>query len=114
MLPFYVLIYTEPRSVHSKPRSRSSAAPESAGSHPAVLSPSISLSLSNAFLFMDFRTLFYPDLRGGPQRSAATPYNQLLTHSFPCNGGVGGLIPLPTFKPSNPVLGSCTLRRDVL
>src|SRR5690349_20446984 len=79
MLPFYVLIYTEPRSVHSKPRSKSSAAPESVGSHPAVLSPAIALSLSNAFLFMHFRTLFYPELRGGAQQSAATP-----SQSTPC------------------------------
>src|SRR5579864_4120342 len=57
MLPFCVLTYTEPRSVHSKPRSNSSAAPKSVGSHPAVLRPSIALSLSNTFLFMDFRTL---------------------------------------------------------
>src|SRR5690348_13508265 len=76
MLPFYVLIYTEPRSVHSKPRSRSSAAPESTGSHLAVLSPSIALSLSNTFLFMGFRTLC-------PQRSTATPLQSTVCALFP-------------------------------
>ncbi len=76
MLPFHVFIYTEPRSVHSKPRPKSSAAPESVGLHPAVLSPPIALSLSNAFLFMDFRTLC-------AQRSTATPLQSTVYTLFP-------------------------------
>jgi len=76
MLPFSVFIYTEPRSVHSKPRSKSSAVPESAGSHPAVLSPYIAGSLSNALLFMDFRSLC-------AQRSTATPLQSTVCTLFP-------------------------------
>jgi len=76
MLQFHVFIYTQPRSIHSKPRSNSSTAPESVGSHRAALSPSIALSLSNAFLFMDFRTL-------GPQWSAATPLQSTVCTLFP-------------------------------
>jgi hypothetical protein len=71
-----VFIYSEPRSVHAKPRSRFSAAPESAGPHGAVLSPSITLSLSNAFLFMDSRTLCAP-------WSAATPLQSTVYTPFP-------------------------------
>src|SRR5690348_698113 len=91
MLPFLVFIYTEPRSVHSKPRSKSSAAPESAGSHPAVLSPSIALSLSNAFLFMDFRTL-------APQWSTATPLQSTVCTLFPVQRRGRGSHSSPNFQ----------------
>jgi hypothetical protein len=91
MLPFYVFIYTAPRSVHSKPRSNSSAAPESTGSHPAVLSPSIAWSLSNAFLFMDFRTLC-------PERSVATPLQSTVCTLFPVQRRGRGSHSSPNFQ----------------
>src|ERR1700740_26710 len=91
MLPFHVFIYTEPRSFHSKFRSKSSAAPESIGSHPAVLSPSIALSLSNAFLFIHFRTL----LRNG---APPTPFPSITSALFPVQRRGRGSHSSPSFQ----------------
>jgi hypothetical protein len=80
MLAFYVFIFTQPRSVRSKPRSSSSPAHESAGPHRAVLSPFIASSLLTPF-FSWTSALFVHN------RALQPLYNQLLAHSFPSNGG---------------------------
>jgi len=104
MLSFSVFIYTEPRSVHSKPRLKSSATPGRVRSlRPTVLSSQTALFLFNTFLFKRFRTLC-------GQRSTAPPFQSTVCTLFPVQrrGRYGGSFQTP-FQPTcqSPLLPLC-------